>query len=138
MLWSIYTANKLNSIPSYTYRTLQRVVDQFYCIRILKEMAEGLFLLEKLQAFGSREWNLQENIRRDVHELKMEMQTMEALMRDADAKKDHDERFKVWIQEVRTQAYAIEEVLDLFKLQQAQDSVWNLLLYENKAEKNEI
>ncbi|KAJ9707839.1 hypothetical protein PVL29_000084 [Vitis rotundifolia] len=48
-------------------------------------------------------------------------------MRDADAKKEHDHQFKVWIQEVRTEAYAIEDVLDLFRLHQDQESAWRHL-----------
>ena len=81
-------------------------------------MADGAvwFLLQKLEAFASREWNLQENIRNGVRELQRELRRIEAMMRDADAKKDYDNRFNVWIQEVRTEAYAIEDVLDLFRL----------------------
>ncbi|KAL6351139.1 hypothetical protein AAG906_031725 [Vitis piasezkii] len=42
-------------------------------------------------------------------------------------KKDYDNRFNVWIQEVRTEAYAIEDVLDLFRLHWDQESVWRHL-----------
>ncbi|KAJ9692193.1 hypothetical protein PVL29_011322 [Vitis rotundifolia] len=92
-------------------------------------MADGAvsFLLQKLEAFASREWNLQENIRNGVRDLQQELRSIEAMMRDADAKKDHDHQLKVWIQEVRTQAYAIEDVIDLFRLHQDQESVWRHL-----------
>ena len=69
-------------------------------------MADGAvsFLLQNLEAFATREWNLQEHIRNGVHNLKRELRSIEALMRDADAEKEHDHQFKVWIQEVRTEA----------------------------------
>ena len=93
---------------------------------LAEAMADGVvsFLLQKLQTFASREWNLEENIKNGVHDLQIEMQSIEALMKDADAKKDHDHRIKVWIQEVRIQAHAIEDVLDLFRFQQDQESMW--------------
>ncbi|CBI27240.3 unnamed protein product, partial [Vitis vinifera] len=92
-------------------------------------MADGAvsFLLQKLEAFASTEWNLQENIRNGVRELQRELWRIEAMMRDADAKKDYDNQFNVWIQEVRTEAYAIEDVLDLFRLHWDQESVWRHL-----------
>ena len=80
------------------------------------------FLLVKLDAFATREWNMQENIRRAVLNLGRELRSIEALLRDAASKKDPDHQFTVWIQNVRDQAYAIEDVLDLFKLDQ--ESIW--------------
>ncbi|KAL6350896.1 hypothetical protein AAG906_031482 [Vitis piasezkii] len=80
-------------------------------------MADGAvsFLLQNLEALNG------------VHNLQRELRSIEALMRDADAKKEHDHQFKVWIQEVRTEAYAIEDVLDLFRLHRDQESVWRHL-----------
>ncbi|KAJ9707840.1 hypothetical protein PVL29_000085 [Vitis rotundifolia] len=88
-------------------------------------MAQGAvsFLLQKLEAFASREWNLQENIRNGIRDLQIELRSMEAMIRNADAKKDDDDQCNVWIQEVRTEAYAIEDVFDLFRLHQDQESV---------------
>ncbi|KAL6349946.1 hypothetical protein AAG906_002053 [Vitis piasezkii] len=83
------------------------------------------FLLLKLDVFASREWNLQENIKRAVQNLGRELRSIEALLRDAASKKEHDHQFTVWIQNVRDQAYAIEDVLDLFRLDQ--ESVWRRL-----------
>ena len=92
-------------------------------------MANGAvsFLLQKLEAFASREWNLQENTRNGVRALQIELRSMEAKIRYADAKKDDDDQFNVWIQEIRTEAYAIEDVFDLFRLHQHQESVWDHL-----------
>ena len=83
------------------------------------------FLLLKLDVFASREWNLQENIKKAVQNLGRELRSIEALLRDAASKKEHDHQFRVWIQNVRDQAYAIEDVLDLFRLDQ--ESVWRRL-----------
>ena len=70
---------------------------------------------------------MQENIRNGVRDLQRELWRIEAMMRDADARKDYDNQFNVWIQEVRTEAYAIEDVLDLFRLYWDQESVWRHL-----------
>ena len=80
------------------------------------------FLLVKLDAFASREWYFQENINRALQDLEIELRSIEALLRDAASNNDPDHLFTVWIQNVRDQAYAIEDVLDLFRVDQ--ESVW--------------
>ena len=86
------------------------------------------FLMVKVDAFAIREWKLQENIKKAVRNLDCELRSIEALLRDiADSKKEHDHNFRVWIQDVRDQAYDIEDVLDLFRLDMAQESVWHRL-----------
>ena len=80
------------------------------------------FLLLKLDAFATREWNLQENINRALQNLGIELRSIEALLIDAASKKDPGHQFTVWIQNVRDQAYAIEDVLDMFRLQQEQET----------------
>ncbi|RVW42203.1 disease resistance protein RPM1 [Vitis vinifera] len=83
------------------------------------------FLLVKLDAFAIREWKLQENIKKSVQNLGCELRNIQAMLRDADSKEEHSHQFTVWIKEVRDQAYAIEDALDLFKLKQ--ESVWRRL-----------
>ncbi|KAJ9680398.1 hypothetical protein PVL29_019659 [Vitis rotundifolia] len=77
------------------------------------------FLLEKLDAFAIREWKLQENIKKSVQSLGCELKNIQAMLRDADSKEKHSHQFTVWIKEVRDQAYAIEDALDLFKLKES-------------------
>ncbi|KAL6351168.1 hypothetical protein AAG906_031754 [Vitis piasezkii] len=83
------------------------------------------FLLVKLDAFAIREWKLQENIKKSVQNLGCELRNIQAMLRDADSKEERSHQFTVWIKEVRDQAYAIEDALDLFKLKQ--ESVWRRL-----------
>ena len=77
------------------------------------------YLLLKLDAFATRELNLKDNINRALHNLGIELRSIEALLKDAASKKDPVHQFTDWIQKVRDQAYAIEDVLDLFGLDQA-------------------
>ena len=74
------------------------------------------YLLLKFDAVATREWNLQENINTALQNLGIELRSIEALLRNAASKKDPDHQFTDWIQNVRDQAYAIEDVLDLFRL----------------------
>ena len=84
------------------------------------------YLLVKLDAFATREFNLKENINRALHDLGIELRIIEALLRDAASKKDPDHQLTFWIQYVRDQAYAMEDVLDLFKLHQ--EKPWRYFL----------
>ncbi|KAL6349942.1 hypothetical protein AAG906_002049 [Vitis piasezkii] len=81
----------------------------------------------KIIVFRAPTPSFQATSRNGVRELQRELWRIEAMMRDADARKDYDNRFNVWIQEVRTEAYAIEDVLDLFRLHWDQESVWRHL-----------
>ena len=80
------------------------------------------YLLLKIDAVATREWNLQENINTALQNLGIELRSIEALLRNAASKKDPDHQFTDWIQNVRDQAYAIEDVLDLFRLHQDQET----------------
>ena len=62
------------------------------------------YLLEKIDAFARREWNLKENINRARQDLEIEQRSIEVLLRNADSNNDPDHRFTVWIQNVRNQA----------------------------------
>ena len=76
------------------------------------------YLLLKLDAFVTRELNLKKNINRALRDLGIELRSIEILMRESASKEDPGDNYTGWIQEVRDQAYAIEYVLDLFKLHQ--------------------
>ena len=80
------------------------------------------YLLVKLDAFATRELNLKENINRALQDLGIELRGIEALLRNAASRNDPDHQFTGWIQEVRDQAYAIEDVLDLSMLHQ--ETAW--------------
>lgn len=74
------------------------------------------FLLANLEAFAKAEWNLKENIKKEVRDLEAELQSIQAHLKDVDSKTDHNNQLKDWIKNVRDQAYDIEDVLDQFRL----------------------
>ncbi|RVW42211.1 Disease resistance protein RPM1 [Vitis vinifera] len=79
------------------------------------------FLLQKIDAIATREWNLKQINRMKVQDIGRELGSIEALLQ-ADSKEDPDHQYAVWIQQVRDQANAIEDVLDRVRL--AEGSVW--------------
>ncbi|KAL6351125.1 hypothetical protein AAG906_031711 [Vitis piasezkii] len=79
------------------------------------------FLLQKIDAIATREWNLKQINRMKVQDIGRELGSIEALLQ-ADSKKDPDHQYAVWIRQVRDQANAIEDVLDRVRL--AEGSVW--------------
>ncbi|XP_057464200.1 disease resistance protein RPM1-like [Actinidia eriantha] len=75
------------------------------------------FLLEKITSLVGREWDLLTSIDGRVDNLRRELETIKALLTDAaDARGEEDAQFRVWIQQVRDLAYAIDNVLDTFIL----------------------
>ena len=94
------------------------------------------FLLKKLDAIVTREGNLQGNNKKRVQDLRHELRSIEALQKDIDAdpKKEHDHRFQVCIQDVREEAYDIEDVIDLLSLDMTQKSArrrWKMRHFVN-------
>ncbi|XP_057471901.1 LOW QUALITY PROTEIN: disease resistance protein RPM1-like [Actinidia eriantha] len=74
------------------------------------------FLLGKIDNLVGREWDLLISIDGRVDNLRHELESMTALLTDADARGEQDSQFRVWIQQVRDLAYAIDNVLDTFIL----------------------
>ncbi|XP_057471157.1 disease resistance protein RPM1-like [Actinidia eriantha] len=79
-------------------------------------MADGAvgFLLKKIEYLVGREWDLLKSIGGGVDNLRRELESMNALLKDADARGEQDHQFRVWVQHVRDLAYAIDNVLDMF------------------------
>ncbi|GFS43061.1 hypothetical protein Acr_00g0083350 [Actinidia rufa] len=73
------------------------------------------FLLGKIDNLVGREWDLLTSIDGKVDNLRHELESMTALLTDADARGEQDSQFRVWIQQVRDLAYAIDNVLDTSK-----------------------
>ena len=111
------------------------MLQQFVDLREKREIMVGLeteiagalvegsvtFLLQKIDAIATREWNLKQINRMKVQDIGRELGSIEALLQ-ADSKEDPDHQYAVWIQQVRDQANAIEDVLDRVRL--AEGSVW--------------
>ncbi|KAA8544432.1 hypothetical protein F0562_022444 [Nyssa sinensis] len=87
-------------------------------------MAESAvsFLLDKIDFFLSREWDLLSGINNEVDGLRNEFETIRALLIVVDTKGGINEQVRVWIKQVRDLAYDIEDVLDIFAFHMAQQS----------------
>ncbi|XP_058112002.1 disease resistance protein RPM1-like [Magnolia sinica] len=79
-------------------------------------MAESVvkLLLEKLSALLNEEVSLLKGVRREVKEIKKELDRMRALLKDADRRKDSNEEMKTWVGEVRDAAHDVEDTIDEF------------------------
>ncbi|XP_058084900.1 disease resistance protein RPM1-like [Magnolia sinica] len=79
-------------------------------------MAESVvqFLLENLRALLNEEVSLLKGVRKEVKEIKKELDRMRALLRDADRRKDSNEEMKTWVGEVRDAAHDVEDIIDEF------------------------
>ncbi|XP_059656790.1 disease resistance protein RPM1-like [Cornus florida] len=81
------------------------------------------FLLNKLEIWLEAEWNLPAKINMGVESLRGEFETISALLKDADTKREHNHQVSVWLQQVRDGAYDIEDVLDILKFHMAQQYI---------------
>ncbi|CAI0546289.1 unnamed protein product [Linum tenue] len=74
------------------------------------------FLLSKMESLVSREYGLLAGIDRAVEDLRREFQTIQAFLKEADARGETNEQVRVWVAQVRDLAYDIEDALDIFQL----------------------
>ncbi|KAF8390905.1 hypothetical protein HHK36_023204 [Tetracentron sinense] len=86
-------------------------------------MAEAAlsFALEKVNSLLVGEGRLLGGIRREVEEIKDELESMRAFLRDADAREESDAGVKIWVKQVRDVSYDTEDILDKFMLWLAQE-----------------
>ncbi|XP_027182011.1 disease resistance protein RPM1-like [Coffea eugenioides] len=79
-------------------------------------MAESVvgFLIKQLSTLLSQESTLLGGIRPDVQFIKDELGSMNAFLRQAEAKEDSDPQLQDWVKQVREVAYDTEDVLDDF------------------------
>ncbi|XP_010271768.1 PREDICTED: disease resistance protein RPM1-like [Nelumbo nucifera] len=100
-------------------------------------MAESAvsFLLGQLTSLIEEDVKLLKNVHTDVVDIRDELESIRALLRDADAKGETSEGIKAWVKQVRDVAYDIEDVLDEFKFrfaQQGQDQSHRFTRYLHK------
>lgn len=81
-------------------------------------MAEGpvTFLLNKLASLLQNEIQLCNNIQREVIHVRDELARIKAFLRTADSLTEHDDEVKTWVEQIRSHAYFIEDILDEFRL----------------------
>ncbi|GFS43062.1 hypothetical protein Acr_00g0083360 [Actinidia rufa] len=86
-------------------------------------LADGAvgFLLQKIDDLVGREWDLLKLIDSGVDNLRRDLESMNALLKDADAIGEQDHQFRVWVQHVRDLAYDIDNVLDMFTFHLARE-----------------
>ncbi|KAL5731290.1 hypothetical protein ACHQM5_004035 [Ranunculus cassubicifolius] len=81
-------------------------------------MAEGVVmeLLGKLASLIDQQVNLLQGVSNEIREVKDEFESVNAFLRDADAKVDTDRGVEEWVRQVQDVAYEIEDVLDAYVL----------------------
>ncbi|XP_058112885.1 disease resistance protein RPM1-like [Magnolia sinica] len=72
------------------------------------------FGLETLSALLSREASLIRGVRNEVEEIKLELESMQALLKDADKRKESNEGVRTWVRQVRDSTYDVEDIIDEF------------------------
>ncbi|XP_010271935.2 PREDICTED: disease resistance protein RPM1-like [Nelumbo nucifera] len=79
-------------------------------------MAESAvsFLLDHLLAMIEAKVKLLKGLRKEVKSIVVELRTMKAFLKDADARSETEEAVKLWVKDVREVAYDMEDVLDEF------------------------
>ncbi|XP_058113365.1 disease resistance protein RPM1-like [Magnolia sinica] len=91
-------------------------IDCLFLSRVTEAMADSVvgFLLEKLSALLIQEASLLRGVRTEVEEIKLELNSMQAFLRDADRRKDSSEEMKTWVGQVRDAAHDVEDIVDEF------------------------
>ncbi|CAN0920145.1 Disease resistance protein RPM1 [Linum grandiflorum] len=84
------------------------------------------FLLAKIEGLVSREYGLLAGIDKAVAELRREFQTIQAFLKEADARGQTNEQVRVWVSQVRDLAYDIEDALDMFTFHTALRTTFHL------------
>ncbi|KAF3773332.1 putative disease resistance RPP13-like protein 3 [Nymphaea thermarum] len=74
------------------------------------------FLLERLGTYLVKEAKLLGGIRQKIDKLRLELESIQAFLKDADRKRDQKEGVKTWVNQVRRVAYDIEDAIDEFLL----------------------
>ncbi|XP_058111634.1 disease resistance protein RPM1-like [Magnolia sinica] len=72
------------------------------------------FGLETLSALLSREASLIRGVRNEVEEIKLKLERMQALLKDADKRKESNEGVRTWVRQVRDSTYDVEDIIDEF------------------------
>ncbi|XP_058112878.1 disease resistance protein RPM1-like [Magnolia sinica] len=72
------------------------------------------FGLVTLSALLSREASLIRGVRNEVEEIKLELERMQALLKDADKRKESNEVVRTWVSQVRDSTYDVEDIIDEF------------------------
>ncbi|KAJ4972277.1 hypothetical protein NE237_005376 [Protea cynaroides] len=94
-------------------------------------MAEGAvgFLLQKVDTLLLKERKLLSGIRSEVEDIKDELESIRAFLKDADSREEDDLGVKTWVKQVREVAYDTEDAIDEFVLLSAkQPHTYNLFI----------
>ncbi|XP_058111991.1 disease resistance protein RPM1-like [Magnolia sinica] len=79
-------------------------------------MADSIvqFGLETLSALLSREASLITGVRNELGEIKLALERMQALLKNADKRKEGNEEVRTWVRQVRDSTYDVEDIIDEF------------------------
>ncbi|KAK4787384.1 hypothetical protein SAY86_011217 [Trapa natans] len=87
-------------------------------------MAEGpvSYLLNKLSSLLENELQACSNIQQEVIHVRDELNRIKAFLRTADSLTEQDHEVRVWVEQIRDNAYCIEDILDELNLISVQDA----------------
>ncbi|XP_010253838.1 PREDICTED: disease resistance protein RPM1-like [Nelumbo nucifera] len=72
------------------------------------------FLLSKVASIIHKEASLISGAQDEFHEIKLELEKLRSLARDADQRSESDEGVRTWVTQVRESAYELEDIIDEF------------------------
>ncbi|KAL2531272.1 Disease resistance protein (CC-NBS-LRR class) family [Abeliophyllum distichum] len=78
------------------------------------------FVLDRIASYLLEEANSLSNIHDEVAKIEGELRRMQCFLKDADSKKDADERVRNWVADIRDVAYDTEDVLEYYIFRLAQ------------------
>ncbi|KAJ0988245.1 hypothetical protein J5N97_006601 [Dioscorea zingiberensis] len=78
------------------------------------------FLISKMDYVLTKEARLLRGVRREVQDIRDELESMRAFLREADAREQRDLGLKSWIKQVREVAFDVEDILDEFEVRIAE------------------
>ncbi|XXG75037.1 hypothetical protein AAC387_Pa07g3627 [Persea americana] len=85
------------------------------------------FLLHNLGSLVQQETSLLQGLHQGIDEIRRELQTIQALLKDADRRKNSDERVKTWVGQVREVAYKVQDIIDEYMYNMAKEDRGGLL-----------
>nr|DAD29666.1 TPA_asm: hypothetical protein HUJ06_031134 [Nelumbo nucifera] len=82
-------------------------------------MVEALvrFCLNKVDSLLREQVKQPKGVKEDIRELRNELDSIRAFLKEADSRKESDKGVKAWMEQVRDVAFDIEDILDEFVLE---------------------
>ncbi|CAL9022343.1 unnamed protein product [Prunus brigantina] len=83
-------------------------------------------VVEKLTSWITEEALLLEGVGDKVEQLRDQLRWMQSFLKDVDAKREKNERLRIWVSEIREVALDAEDVVETYIAEAASHSSWNI------------